>query len=77
MHLISPNVYRTYDEALETFEWFSEAGQWSSYFPQWERNLMVYAGTIAMFLIAKNLKKKHHLEDDVRSHLYDGMYGYN
>ncbi|CAO1298096.1 unnamed protein product [Diamesa hyperborea] len=71
VHLISPNVYRTYGESLETFEWFSDIGQWSEYFPQWERNLMVYAGTVAMWLISKRLTKKHRLEDDARQHLYD------
>jgi microsomal prostaglandin-E synthase 2 len=71
VHLISPNVYRTYSEARETFEWFSEVGQWSSYFPEWERNLMVQVGTFAMWLISKRLTKKHHLGDDVRVHLYD------
>lgn len=71
VHLISPNVYRTYSEARETFEWFSETGQWSSYFPEWERNLMVHAGTLAMYLISKRLTKKHGLGDDPRSHLYD------
>ncbi len=71
VHLISPNVYRSYSEALETFEWFSDVGQWSKYFPEWERNLMVYVGTFAMWLISKRLKKKHQLTEDVRSHLYD------
>lgn len=71
VHLISPNVYRNYSEARETFEWFSEVGQWSNYFPEWERSLMVHVGTFAMWLISKRLKKKHHLTDDVRSHLYD------
>lgn len=71
VHLISPNVYRTYSEARETFEWFSETGQWSSYFPQWERNLMVHAGTAAMYLISKRLTKKHGLGDDPRAHLYE------
>jgi microsomal prostaglandin-E synthase 2 len=74
VHLISPNVYRTYDEARETFEWFSETGQWSVYFPQWERNLMVHVGTMAMYLISKRLNKKHGLGDDPRSHLYDACY---
>lgn len=71
VHLISPNVYRSYGEARETFEWFSEVGQWSNYFPEWERSLMVHVGTFAMWLISKRLKKKHQLTDDVRSHLYD------
>lgn len=71
VHLISPNVYRTKDEALETFEWFSEAGEWDVHFPKWERNMMVYVGAIAMWAISKRLKKRHALSDDVRSHMYD------
>lgn len=71
IHLISPNVYRTIDEALETFEWFSEAGEWDVNFPRWERNLMVYAGAAAMYLIGKRLKKRHNLRDDVRQDIYD------
>ncbi|GAB0091715.1 prostaglandin E synthase 2 [Sergentomyia squamirostris] len=73
VHLISPNVYRTRQEALETFEWFSEVGEWSEHFPQWERNLMVYMGAAAMWLIAKRLKKRHDLSDDVRGHIYDAL----
>lgn len=71
VHLISPNVYRTKDEALETFEWFSDVGEWSVHFPKWERDLMVYVGALAMWAISKRLKKRHQLSDDVRSHIYD------
>ncbi|KXJ77047.1 hypothetical protein RP20_CCG008433 [Aedes albopictus] len=71
VHLISPNVYRTKDEALETFEWFSEVGEWDVHFPKWERDLMVYVGAVAMWAISKRLKKRHQLSDDVRSHIYD------
>lgn len=71
IHLISPNVYRTKSEALETFEWFSEAGEWDTNFPRWERNLMVYTGAAAMYLISKRLKKRHNLSDDVRDHMYN------
>uniref|UniRef100_U5EGP9 Putative glutathione s-transferase-related protein n=1 Tax=Corethrella appendiculata TaxID=1370023 RepID=U5EGP9_9DIPT len=70
VHLISPNVYRTKDEALETFEWFSDVGEWGVHFPQWERNLMVYGGAFAMWAIAKRLKKRYDL-DDVRVSIYD------
>lgn len=70
VHLISPNVYRTSAEAFETFEWFAKAGEWDVHFPQWERNLMVYVGAIAMWGISKRLKKRHDLSDDVRWHLY-------
>ncbi|XP_062550839.1 prostaglandin E synthase 2 [Armigeres subalbatus] len=71
VHLISPNVYRTKDEAFETFEWFSDVGEWNVHFPKWERDLMVYVGAIAMWAISKRLKKRHQLSDDVRSHMYD------
>lgn len=71
VHLISPNVYRTKDEAMETFEWFSEVGEWDVHFPKWERDLMVYVGAMAMWAISKRLKKRHQLSDDVRSHMYD------
>lgn len=63
-------MYRNKTEALETFEWFSETGEWDIHFPAWERNLMVYTGAAAMYLISKRLKKRHNLTDDVRSHIY-------
>lgn len=70
IHLISPNVYRTKNEALETFEWFASISGWDEFFPRWERNLMVYVGATAMYLISKRLKKRHHLHDDVRLDMY-------
>lgn len=71
VHLISPNVYQTWPEALETFEWFSHTGEWDATFPRWERNLMVYVGAAAMWGISKRLKKRHNLSDDVRWHIYN------
>jgi microsomal prostaglandin-E synthase 2 len=71
VHLISPNVYRTGGEAFETFEWFSKAGQWDENFPKWERNLMVYVGAVAMYLISIKLRQRHGLTDDVRLYIYD------
>ncbi|KAG7313230.1 hypothetical protein JYU34_000329 [Plutella xylostella] len=71
VHMLSPNVYRTPGEALDTFKWFEEAGGWRDAFPAWECALMVYVGAAAMFFIAKRLKTRHHLKDDVRLSLYD------
>lgn len=71
MHLISPNVYQSWPEALETFEWFAKTGEWDDNFPRWERNLMVYVGAAAMWAISKRLKKRHNLSDDVRWHMYN------
>ncbi|KAH8322655.1 prostaglandin E synthase 2 [Drosophila kikkawai] len=73
VHLISPNCYQTMGESLETFEWFSQAGEWDVYFPKWERDMMVYCGATAMWAIAKMLKRRHNLTDDVRSHMYDAL----
>ncbi|BFF99660.1 prostaglandin E synthase 2 [Drosophila madeirensis] len=73
VHLISPNCYQSMEESLETFEWFSKAGEWDVHFPKWERNLMVYCGAVAMWGIAKMLKRRHALTDDVRSHMYDAL----
>lgn len=70
IHLISPNVYRTKEEALQTFEWFASASGWNEYFPRWERNLMVYVGATAMYFISKRLKKRHNLNEDVRQDIY-------
>lgn len=71
VHLISPNVYQSWPEALETFEWFAKTGEWDDNFPRWERNLMVYVGAAAMCAISKRLKKRHNLTDDVRFHMYN------
>lgn len=71
MRLFHFVVYRTFSEALETFRWFSDAGEWDQLFPRWERNMMVGFGATAMFLISKRLKKRHGLDDDVRKHMYD------
>ncbi|KAG6458005.1 prostaglandin E synthase 2 [Manduca sexta] len=71
VHTLSPNVYRTPGEALETFKWFEEAGGWRQAFPTWECALMVYVGAAAMWIIGKRLKKRHNIQDDVRQSLYD------
>uniref|UniRef100_A0A7E4ZVK8 Prostaglandin E synthase 2 n=1 Tax=Panagrellus redivivus TaxID=6233 RepID=A0A7E4ZVK8_PANRE len=64
IHLISPNVYRTWAEALETFQYFDRVGEWDRNFPAWERYLAVYVGAAAMFGISKRLKKRHQIDDE-------------
>uniref|UniRef100_A0A914C4N3 Glutaredoxin domain-containing protein n=1 Tax=Acrobeloides nanus TaxID=290746 RepID=A0A914C4N3_9BILA len=58
IHLISPNVYRTWNEALDTFYFFNHIGEWERNFPTWERYLAIYAGAAAMYFISKRLKKR-------------------
>ncbi|XP_068618391.1 prostaglandin E synthase 2 [Battus philenor] len=71
VHTLSPNVYRTPGEALETFKWFEDVGGWRHSFPSWECALMVYGGAAAMWIIAKRLKTRHNIQGDVRQSLYD------
>lgn len=73
VHTLSPNVYRTAAESLETFRWFEEAGRWKQSFPAWECALMVYVGAAAMWAISKRLKARHNIKDDVRQSLYDAI----
>nr|XP_021188017.2 prostaglandin E synthase 2 [Helicoverpa armigera] len=71
VNTLSPNVYRTAGEAIETFQWFEQAGGWRQLFPAWECALMVYIGAAAMFMISKRLKTRHKIKDDPRESLYD------
>lgn len=71
VHTISPNVYRTKEEAFQAFYWFSDIGEWDKNFPEWERQLMIYVGAYAMYYISKRLVKRHGLKEDVRQSLYD------
>ncbi|CAD5234654.1 unnamed protein product [Bursaphelenchus xylophilus] len=64
IHMISPNVYRTWEESLETFRYFDKVGDWKHNFPAWERYLAVYMGAAAMFAISKKLKKRHNIVDE-------------
>ena len=58
VHVISPNVYRTYKEALDAFNWFDETGDWKSMFNSLERSSIIYIGSLAMYFLGKSLKKK-------------------
>lgn len=71
VHTLSPNVYRTPSEALQAFTWFSETGDWEQHFSKWERYLVIYLGSIAMYFIGKILQKRHNLNTDVRISLYN------
>ncbi|XP_056449152.1 prostaglandin E synthase 2 [Gadus chalcogrammus] len=69
VHLISPNVYRTPSEALASFDYIVREGKFGSF----EGFFAKYVGATAMFLIAKRLKNKYHLQDDVRQDLYTAV----
>lgn len=58
VHVLSPNAYRSLSEAIDSFKWFSIAGEWEKNFPVWETMFMIYGGAFMMWMISKQLKKK-------------------
>ncbi|KAK2169902.1 hypothetical protein LSH36_6g13000 [Paralvinella palmiformis] len=71
IHTLAPNMYRTLSESKEAFDYFSEVGEWQKVFTTSERLFVIYVGTLAMYILGKILKRRHHLKDDVRLSLYD------
>ncbi|XP_030317063.1 prostaglandin E synthase 2 isoform X3 [Calypte anna] len=69
VHLISPNVYRTPREALASFDYIVREGKFGTL----EGLFAKYMGALAMFFISKRLKKRHHLQDNVREDLYEAV----
>ncbi|GCB73837.1 prostaglandin E synthase 2 isoform X1 [Scyliorhinus torazame] len=69
VHLISPNVYRTPGESLESFDYIVREGKFGAL----EGFFAKYFGAAAMFLVSKRLKSRHNLHDDVRQDLYKAV----
>ncbi|XP_010692501.2 uncharacterized protein LOC104905612 [Beta vulgaris subsp. vulgaris] len=65
VHVLSPNIYRTAGEALESFDYIASHGN----FGFMERMMAKYAGATAMYFVAKKLKKKYNITDE-RESLY-------
>lgn len=65
VHVLSPNIYRTVSEALESFDYITTKGNFSLY----ERLVAKYGGAAAMYFVSKRLKKKHNITDE-RQALY-------
>ncbi|PAN30078.1 hypothetical protein PAHAL_5G271400 [Panicum hallii] len=66
VHMLSPNIYRTTSEALESFDYIAQHGNFSFT----ERFAVKYAGAAAMYMVSKKLKKKYNITDE-RASLYD------
>ncbi|XP_061373285.1 uncharacterized protein LOC133315634 [Gastrolobium bilobum] len=65
VHVLSPNIYRTVSEALESFDYITTQGNFSLY----ERLVAKYGGAAAMYFVSKKLKEKHKITDE-RAALY-------
>ena len=74
VHTLSPNIYRTPGEAIETFRYFSKVGEWDRAFSWIEKNIVIFVGAASMYFIGKMLKKRHNLNDDVRISMYNACH---
>ncbi|PHU21004.1 hypothetical protein BC332_12155 [Capsicum chinense] len=66
VHMLSPNIYRSTSEALESFDYITSHGNFSFT----ERITAKYAGAAAMYFVSKKLKKKYNITDE-RAALYE------
>ncbi|XP_043711342.1 prostaglandin E synthase 2-like isoform X2 [Telopea speciosissima] len=66
VHVLSPNIYRTASEALESFDYITSNGNFSFT----EKITAKYAGAAAMYFVSKKLKKKYNITDE-RAALYN------
>lgn len=66
VHMLSPNIYRSPSEALESFDYITSHGN----FTTMERLMGKYVGAAAMYFVAKRLKKRHNITDE-RAALFD------
>ncbi|KAK6115736.1 hypothetical protein DH2020_008005 [Rehmannia glutinosa] len=66
VHILSPNIYRSASEALESFDYITSHGNFSFT----ERITAKYAGAAAMYFVSKKLKKKYNITDE-RAALYE------
>ncbi|XP_051150095.1 uncharacterized protein LOC127264548 [Andrographis paniculata] len=65
VHVLSPNIYRSPSEALESFDYITSQGNFSFT----EKLTAKYAGAAAMYFVSKKLKKRHNISDE-RAALY-------
>lgn len=68
IHLISPNIYRTPGESLQTFNYITD----KSKFTWWQRASIRYTGAAAMYFIGRRLKKKYDINDE-RQEIHDAI----
>ncbi|XP_076955177.1 uncharacterized protein LOC143629917 [Bidens hawaiensis] len=66
VHVLSPNIYRSPSEALESFDYITTKGNFSFA----ERLVAKYGGAAAMYFVSKKLKKRHNITDE-RKALYE------
>jgi microsomal prostaglandin-E synthase 2 len=68
IHLITPNIYGTPGESLQTFEYIADNAK----FTAWQRFSVRYTGAAAMYIVGRRSKKKYNI-DEPRAAMYDAV----
>ena len=66
VHVLTPNIYRTWAEAVKSFDYITKRGN----FGYFERESARWVGAASMYVIAHRVLKKRHGIEDERADLY-------
>jgi len=69
VHVVTPNIYRTWTEAFDSFQYITERGNFNFL----ERQAVRVSGAVSMYLISHNVLKKRHGIVDERKELYGDL----
>ena len=66
VHVVTPNIYRTWQESWQSFDYITERGNFNVF----EKYSVRVSGAVSMYLISQNVLKKRHGIEDERAELY-------
>ena len=66
VHVLTPNIYRTWNEAVRSFDYITKRGNFGFF----ERESARWVGAASMYVIAHRVLKKRHNIVDERAELY-------
>ena len=69
VHVVTPNIYRTWGEAFKSFDYITERGN----FNWFERQSVRLSGAVSMYVIAHNVLEARHGIEDEREELYKDL----
>ena len=69
VHVVTPNIYRTWTEAFASFDYITNRGNFNFF----ERQAVKLSGAVSMYLISQNVLKKRHGIVDERAELYKDL----
>ena len=67
VHVLTPNIYKTFREAMDSFDYITERGNFGFF----ERQSARIAGAVSMYGISKMVLKKRHGIEDERASLFE------